>query len=152
MEHIYLSIWLLIDIKHFFLFFPATLNRTCIILMHIHITFVHINLIPQKSSSGMWDVTDFVFILNVCVDWGEIKELVTTWLLLGKFSNFMTGRKALNSANSVYLVGLSLLHWWMCFHTHTHTQMFLKSRLKGNSYNLTHFRMSYKNFHKLASC
>lgn len=111
MEHIYLSIWLLIDIKHFFLFFPATLNRTCIILMHIHITFIHINLIPQKSSSGMWDVTDFVFILNVCVDWGEIKELVTTWLLLGKFSNFMTGRKALNSANSVYLVGLSLLHW-----------------------------------------
>lgn len=79
--------------------------------MHIHITFIHINLIPQKSSSGMWDVTDFVFILNVCVDWGEIKELVTTWLLLGKFSNFMTGRKALNSANSVYLVGLSLLHW-----------------------------------------
>ena len=52
---------------------------------------------------------------------GEIKELVMTWLLLGKFSNFMTGRKALNSANCLLSGSLLITLVNVFSHTHTHT-------------------------------
>lgn len=50
--------------------------------------------------------------------WIKRIKLVMTWLLLEELSNFMklASRKAQCSANSIYLVGLFLLNWQVCFH------------------------------------